>query len=145
MADEVHYGSSDSNKRKYDDNQTPPAPRRQTGFSAPISSHSPPDSSLGHQAPPSYNSVPPPMDEIQLAKQKAQEIAARLFNNAEATKRPRVENGGGGGGGGGGSGFDSMERECFFLWFLFSYLFITSFCFVWWFGVLIYFFYLFYI
>ncbi|CAI9093652.1 OLC1v1029207C1 [Oldenlandia corymbosa var. corymbosa] len=97
MADEVHYGS-DSNKRKYDDNQTPP-PRRQTGFSAPISSHSPPDA-------PSYNNVPPPMDDIQLAKQKAQEIAARLFNNAnpsaEPTKRPRVENGG-------NSGFDMME------------------------------------
>ncbi|ESQ50291.1 hypothetical protein EUTSA_v10001945mg [Eutrema salsugineum] len=32
------------------------------------------------------------MDEIQMAKQKAQEIAARLLNSADA-KRPRVENG----------------------------------------------------
>lgn len=32
------------------------------------------------------------MDEIQIAKQKAQEIAARLLNSADA-KRPRVENG----------------------------------------------------
>ena len=44
------------------------------------------------------------MDEIQLAKQKAQEIAARLFNNAEA-KRPKFENGGG--------GFDSNDNRDF--------------------------------
>uniref|UniRef100_A0A5B6ZHN7 K Homology domain-containing protein n=2 Tax=Davidia involucrata TaxID=16924 RepID=A0A5B6ZHN7_DAVIN len=89
-------------KRKYEDQTTPLPPpsatRRATGFSAPIVSQSP-DS--GH-APPSYNSVPPPVDEIQLAKQRAQEIAARIFNNVEA-KRPRVENGGGG-------GFDSNDN-----------------------------------
>lgn len=70
--------------------------------------------------PSSYNSVPPPPDEIQLAKQRAQEIAARIFSAAEA-KRPRVDNGdddvgaGAGGGslggggriGGGGLGFSS--------------------------------------
>ncbi|KAI7994224.1 hypothetical protein LOK49_LG11G00002 [Camellia lanceoleosa] len=93
MADEVQYSSgtdSTPNKRKYDD-QTPLASSGRTattGFSAPIASQSP-DSG---NAPPSYNSVPPPVDDIQLAKQRAQEIAARLFNNAEA-KRPRVENG----------------------------------------------------
>ncbi|XP_052210972.1 uncharacterized protein LOC127813897 [Diospyros lotus] len=100
MADEVQYASAPdslTNKRKYEDQPpsatTPPSvgARRPTGFSAPIASLSP-DSG---NAPPSYNSVPPPPDEIQLAKQRAQEIAARLFNNAEA-KRPRVENGGGG-------------------------------------------------
>ncbi|PIA64417.1 hypothetical protein AQUCO_00100118v1 [Aquilegia coerulea] len=93
MAEEV-YSSS---KRKYED-QTPPSGggghRRPTGFSAPISSISPDTSSAPLT---SYNNVPPPpstpMDEIQLAKQKAQEIAARLFSNAEA-KRPRTENGG---------------------------------------------------
>ncbi|KAJ0248216.1 Uncharacterized protein HA466_0153510 [Hirschfeldia incana] len=91
MADESHYPSSDSysNKRKYDDDQPappPPTTRRPTGFSsAPI----PDPSSL--PPPSSYNSVPPPMDEIQIAKQKAQEIAARLLNSAEA-KRPRVDN-----------------------------------------------------
>ncbi|KAA8521293.1 hypothetical protein F0562_011961 [Nyssa sinensis] len=110
MAEETQYSSvteSAIHKRKYEDQTTPPPPssatRRPTGFSAPIASQSP-DS--GH-APPAYNSVPPPVDEIQLAKQRAQEIAARLFNNVEA-KRPRVENGGGGGG-----GFDSNDNKGF--------------------------------
>ncbi|EXB66885.1 Far upstream element-binding protein 2 [Morus notabilis] len=106
MADEPQYSSgtdTGSNKRKYEEQTTPPS-RRPTGFSAPISSTSP------DSAPPSYNSVPPPVDEIQLAKQRAQEIAARLFNNASAgagvappldAKRPRVENGG---------GFDSSDK-----------------------------------
>jgi hypothetical protein len=108
MADD-HYSS----KRKYDDPSPPP---RRTGFS----SGPPPASPLAGGAP-SYNSVPPPPDEIQLAKQRAQEIAARIFNAAEA-KRPRVDNGDddsggfgvglgstGGGGriGGGGLGFSS--------------------------------------
>ncbi|KAL3500687.1 hypothetical protein ACH5RR_039780 [Cinchona calisaya] len=105
MAEEVQYGSdSIPNKRKYeyedDDDETPPPPRsRPTGFSAPISSLSPPDS----KQPPAYNNVPPPMDEIQLAKQKAQEIAARLYNNIDPSKKPRLDNGANGG------GFDSME------------------------------------
>ncbi|CAH8369552.1 unnamed protein product [Eruca vesicaria subsp. sativa] len=88
MADESHY----SNKRKYDDQTAPPPPtRRPTGFSSgPIPSPSPDPSTV--PPPSSYNSVPPPMDEIQIAKQKAQEIAARLLNSAEA-KRPRVDNG----------------------------------------------------
>ncbi|XP_058068069.1 uncharacterized protein LOC131217219 isoform X2 [Magnolia sinica] len=90
--------TANDNKRKYEDtnsnnsnNQTPPPPaRRATGFSAPIASPSP-DS---HAPPPSYNNVPPPADaDFQLAKQRAQEIAARIFNTAEA-KRPRIENGG---------------------------------------------------
>lgn len=128
MAEEVQYASdSGTNKRKYEDNQNTPS-RRPTGFSAPISSQSPPDSSGAGQQPPSYNSVPPPMDEIQLAKQKAQEIAARLFNNAsEATKRPRVENGAGG-------GFDITESRnfnsftftpCFEFVFFLDYSFCT--------------------
>lgn len=106
MADEAQYSSgtdTGSNKRKYDEQMTPP-PRRATGFSAPIASTSP------DSAPPAYNSVPPPVDEIQLAKQRAQEIAARLYNNASGAagaggaldaKRPRVENGG---------GFDASDR-----------------------------------
>ncbi|CAF2281280.1 unnamed protein product [Brassica napus] len=90
MADESQY----SNKRKYEEQTAPPPPppstRRPTGFSSgPIPSASPDPSAV---APPSsYNSVPPPMDEIQIAKQKAQEIAARLLNSADA-KRPRVDN-----------------------------------------------------
>ncbi|XP_042511929.1 far upstream element-binding protein 2 isoform X2 [Macadamia integrifolia] len=93
MAEELQFTPRMENKRKYEDQTTPPpssAPRRATGFSAPIASTSP-DSTHSHPLP--YNNVPPPADEIQLAKQRAQEIAARLFSNAEA-KRPRVENGG---------------------------------------------------
>ncbi|BFG18164.1 hypothetical protein CerSpe_044370 [Prunus speciosa] len=103
MADEAQYSSgpdSGNNKRKYEEQTTPP-PRRATGFSAPITSSSP------DSAPPSYSSVPPPVDDIQVAKQRAQEIAARLFNNASGgvaaggleAKRPRVEN-----------GFDSIDK-----------------------------------
>ncbi|XP_055812127.1 uncharacterized protein LOC129882032 [Solanum dulcamara] len=107
MAEEAQYGAPEAgnNKRKYDDQTTPsPGPRRPTGFSAPIASLSPPDAA----APPSsYNNVPPPMDDFQLAKQKAQEIAARLLNSAEA-KKPRVDNNGAGGGAG---GFDSYEHK----------------------------------
>jgi far upstream element-binding protein len=90
MADD-HYSS----KRKYEDPSPPP---RRTGFSSGPPPASPPAGA------PSYNSVPPPPDEIQLAKQRAQEIAARIFNAAEA-KRPRVDNGDDdvGGYGGGGS------------------------------------------
>jgi far upstream element-binding protein len=112
MADD-HYSS----KRKYDDPSPPP---RRTGFSSAPPAASPPSGG----APASYNSVPPPpADEIQLAKQRAQAIAARLFNAAEA-KRPRLDAGGddddagagvgslgsSGGGGGGratGLGFSS--------------------------------------
>ncbi|KAF7126915.1 hypothetical protein RHSIM_Rhsim11G0045600 [Rhododendron simsii] len=99
MAEEVQYGTDSlTNKRKYEDQTTPP--RRSTGFSAAIPSQSPPDS--GNAPPPaSYNSVPPPVGDFELAKQRAQEIAARIFSNAEA-KRPRVENG--------GSGFDSTDN-----------------------------------
>ncbi|KAL2517853.1 KH domain-containing protein [Abeliophyllum distichum] len=94
MAEEVQYASADgeSTKRKYDDHS--PVSRRPTGFS------SLPESVV----PSSYNSVPPPVNEIELAKQKAQQIAARLLNNADPTKRARVENGAGGGG-----GFDSND------------------------------------
>ncbi|KAF8400975.1 hypothetical protein HHK36_014278 [Tetracentron sinense] len=94
MAEEVQFASRTDNKRKYEDQTIPSpssAPRRATGFSAPIASPSP--DSTHAPPPPSFNNVPPPVDEIQLAKQRAQEIAARLFSNAEA-KRPRVENGG---------------------------------------------------
>ncbi|XP_034683488.1 far upstream element-binding protein 2 [Vitis riparia] len=114
MAEEVQYssGTDATNKRKYEDQTTPsqPSTRRPTGFSAPISTPSP-DSS---HAPPSYNSVPPPADEIQLAKQRAQEIAARLFSNASNTeaKRPRVENGAGAGGfDSGDKGFSSVPSD----------------------------------
>ncbi|KFK32529.1 hypothetical protein AALP_AA6G255200 [Arabis alpina] len=95
MADESQYSSdSYSNKRKYEEQTAhPPTTRRPTGFSSgPIPSSSPDSAATAVPPPSSYNSVPPPMDEIQMAKQKAQEIAARLLNSADA-KRPRVENG----------------------------------------------------
>ncbi|XXG45919.1 hypothetical protein AAC387_Pa02g0879 [Persea americana] len=88
---------STDGKRKYEDQTPTPAPsvRRTTGFSSPIKSASPDSNAAAGAAPPSYSNVPPPMDEIQAAKQRAQEIAARLFSSAEA-KRPRLENGGSG-------------------------------------------------
>ncbi|EOA26728.1 hypothetical protein CARUB_v10022814mg [Capsella rubella] len=95
MADESQYSSETySNKRKYEEPTAPPtSTRRPTGFSSgPIPSASPDLTATAVPPPSSYNSVPPPMDEIQIAKQKAQEIAARLLNSADA-KRPRVENG----------------------------------------------------
>lgn len=134
MAEEAQYGAPEAggNKRKYDDQTTPsPVPRRPTGFSAPIASLSSPD---GAPPPSSYNSVPPPMDDFQLAKQKAQEIAARLLNSAEA-KKPRVDNNGAGGGAG---GFDSYERkgyEFFLVFFCYRFCdfayFICSFRMFW--------------
>ncbi|XP_059452976.1 uncharacterized protein LOC132183632 isoform X2 [Corylus avellana] len=110
MADEAQYSSGSdttTNKRKYEDPTAPPAgARRPTGFSAPIAPQSP-DSV--HAPPPSYNNVPPPVDGLTLAKQRAQEVAARLFNNSGAgvgagvldAKRPKIENG--------ASGFDSSD------------------------------------
>ncbi|KAF9614038.1 hypothetical protein IFM89_014838 [Coptis chinensis] len=91
MAEELQYSS----KRKYEDSTTPPpptssGPRRPTGFSAPIS---PPDNNNNKSS--SYNNVPPPaMDQFQLAKQRAQEIASRLYNNTTEPKRPRTESNG---------------------------------------------------
>ncbi|KAF5468067.1 hypothetical protein F2P56_012249 [Juglans regia] len=110
MADEAQYSSGSdttTNKRKYEDPTVPSTgARRPTGFSAPIVPQSP-DS--GHAPPASYNSVPPPVDGLTLAKQRAQEVAARLFNNSGAAagagaldaKRPKIENG--------ASGFDSND------------------------------------
>uniref|UniRef100_A0A7N1A4L4 K Homology domain-containing protein n=1 Tax=Kalanchoe fedtschenkoi TaxID=63787 RepID=A0A7N1A4L4_KALFE len=96
MADDYTTADPIGNKRKYDGRDDvplppPPTQRRATGFSAPI-----PSADSGHVAPASYNSVAPPADEIQQAKQRAQEIAARLFNSASGgeVKRPRVDGGG---------------------------------------------------
>ncbi|RAL52884.1 hypothetical protein DM860_007652 [Cuscuta australis] len=99
MAEEGQCASEvGSNKRKYDESTShSPVSRRPTGFSAPISSASPPDCSATGATPPStYNSVPPPLDDFELAKQKAQEIAAKLLINSDP-KKPRVDNGGGDG------------------------------------------------
>uniref|UniRef100_A0A0C9S5Q8 TSA: Wollemia nobilis Ref_Wollemi_Transcript_18672_3067 transcribed RNA sequence n=1 Tax=Wollemia nobilis TaxID=56998 RepID=A0A0C9S5Q8_9CONI len=99
-AGDLDYEAPSSNKRKFDETEAPSVhvPRRSTGFSAPIN--------VGEtKAPPSYNSVPPPMDEVQMAKQRAQEIVARLVSGANAganaigaannsvseAKRPRVD------------------------------------------------------
>ncbi|GAB4837120.1 hypothetical protein Ancab_002031 [Ancistrocladus abbreviatus] len=91
MADEVPHSSvTESHKRKYDDTSptNPPSSggRRSTGFSAAIVSPS-------SDSVPFYNSVPQPVDEIETAKQRAQEIAARIFGDAEA-KRPKVDSAG---------------------------------------------------
>ncbi|KAL6502014.1 hypothetical protein OROGR_027147 [Orobanche gracilis] len=99
MADEVAYGAAggESNKRKYE-NSSSPMVRKASGFSSAPDSAAPPTS---------YNNVPPQMNEIELAKQKAQEIAARLLNKADPSKRARVENGPGAGYGGGFDAFDT--------------------------------------
>ncbi|XP_076957767.1 uncharacterized protein LOC143633332 isoform X3 [Bidens hawaiensis] len=110
MAEDSQYSSGDhfaSAKRKYDDTTAAPPPssgRRPTGFSAPILPSQSPDSTSA------YNTVPPPADEIELAKQKAQEIAARLFNNSES-KRLKFDNGGGGYEGGESKGFGSGPTD----------------------------------
>ena len=105
MADEAQYSSGTEttpHKRKYEE---PSAPRISTGFSAPIVSPFP---DIGHAPPPSYNCVPPPATGIELAKQRAQEVAARLLNNIGSgaggldARRPKVENG--------ASGFDSNGK-----------------------------------
>lgn len=114
MADEAQYSSGTEttpHKRKYEE---PPIPQsathRPTGFSAPIASTSPDGA---HAPPPSYNSVPPPAASgIELAKQRAQEVAARLLNNISSgaggldAKRPKVENG--------AAGFDSNGKGFYF-------------------------------
>ncbi|PKU82559.1 hypothetical protein MA16_Dca019588 [Dendrobium catenatum] len=97
MAEDLQYSSRLDSKRKFDDHSgatspspaTPASGRRSTGFSDPIIS-----STSGAAALSSYNNVPPPPDGIELAKKRAQEIAARLFSVAEA-KRPRTESDGG--------------------------------------------------
>ncbi|KAJ0090268.1 hypothetical protein Patl1_13004 [Pistacia atlantica] len=101
MADEPQYSSDTTpNKRKYDDQTTPPSSgaRRPTGFSS-----GPPIPAPDSAAPASYNNVPPPVDDFQAAKRRAEQIAARLLNSAPAdAKRPRVENGSG--------AFDSADK-----------------------------------
>ncbi|CAA6666104.1 unnamed protein product [Spirodela intermedia] len=98
MADDSQFTLRSENKRKYEEPGAAvasagavPSSRRVSGFSSPPSDSHPAASTT----PPSYNNVPPPPDGIQLAKQRAQEIAARLLIDAEA-KRPRTENGGSG-------------------------------------------------
>ncbi|XP_061374711.1 uncharacterized protein LOC133316930 [Gastrolobium bilobum] len=90
MADESQYSVGNdattppSLKRKYNDDQPPT--HRPTGFS----------DTPEVVPPPSYNSVPPPAATgIELAKQRAQEVAARLLSGAPPLdpKRPKVDNG----------------------------------------------------
>ncbi|OVA11771.1 K Homology domain [Macleaya cordata] len=91
MAEESQFASRTENKRKYEDHHTPPhssGPRRPTGFSAPINSQSP-DSANAN--PPSYNNVAPPADEFQLAKQRAQEIAAHFVQKPLSQQMPHSQ------------------------------------------------------
>lgn len=93
MAEELQYSTGNDAKRKYDGESSPPPPlsgRRTTGFSS--------------RSPDAGGPVAPDA-EIQAAKQKAQEIAARLFENSNVdAKRTKVENGG---------GYDSSETRGF--------------------------------
>ncbi|KAL5185454.1 Far upstream element-binding protein 2 [Glycine soja] len=100
MADESQYSANPDStptppslKRKYNDDHRP------TGFSDGPDPAAPP--------PPSYNNVPPPSSaasDFELAKQRAQEVAARLLSGAaplDPTKRPKHDNN--------GSSFDSID------------------------------------
>ncbi|KAG0498147.1 hypothetical protein HPP92_002838 [Vanilla planifolia] len=97
MADDLYHASRSDNKRKFDDHggaatpslSAPASFPRTASLSTPIIS----PTSVAAAAP-SYNSVPPPLDGIELAKRRAQEIAARIFSDAEA-KRPKVDSGSG--------------------------------------------------
>ncbi|KAK9932996.1 hypothetical protein M0R45_020211 [Rubus argutus] len=109
MADEAQYSSGPEQgaiRRKYEE-QPAPTTRRVTGF---LSHH--------HRVLVArlctyvlQQRFQRPVEDIQLAKQRVQEISAQLFNNASSgaaaclpgldTKRPRVENGG---------GFDSSDK-----------------------------------
>ncbi|VFQ60808.1 unnamed protein product [Cuscuta campestris] len=107
MAEEAQYYSSEpgSNKRKYEDPSSPSlSSRRRTGFSAPVPSSNPADGSAGTPPPAPYSNVPPPLDDFELAKQKAREIASRLFINADPTKA-RVNNNSG------SAAFDAREPQ----------------------------------
>lgn len=108
MSDDGRSGSGDldypppparvDNKRKFDEAEHVHVPRRPTGFSPPIIATAATAAGAtggdNQSQSASYNAVPPPLDEVQIAKQRAQEIVARLVssanNNADA-KRPRVE------------------------------------------------------
>lgn len=108
MSDDGRSGSGDmdyppppsraDNKRKFDETEHVHVPRRSTGFSPPIIVTSATAAAVAagdnQSQSASYNAVPPPLDEVQLAKQRAQEIVARLVNSANNNvdaKRPRVE------------------------------------------------------
>eukprot|EP00252_Welwitschia_mirabilis_P021639 TRINITY_DN5599_c0_g1_i2.p1 TRINITY_DN5599_c0_g1~~TRINITY_DN5599_c0_g1_i2.p1 ORF type:complete len:355 (-),score=54.13 TRINITY_DN5599_c0_g1_i2:45-1109(-) len=91
VAADPDYSLRSDNKRKFDDGEhaAPPSQRRSTGFSAPIldvNSNNNGDRDREGCAPPpsSYNTVPPPQmkDEFEIAKQKAQELAARFMASA---------------------------------------------------------------
>ncbi|KAK9149448.1 hypothetical protein Scep_008205 [Stephania cephalantha] len=89
MADELQYSSRSDNKRKYDSQTTPPLPPRPAPHAAPQASRRrfPPNlpNPTTRRLSPVVQQRASPMDEIQLAKQRAQEIAAR---SSSATPRP---------------------------------------------------------
>lgn len=65
---------------------------RKTGFSAPPGEHERKTGFSG--SPASYSSIPPPVSDIEVAKQRAEQIAARLV--AQDVKRPRTDDNGDG-------------------------------------------------
>ncbi|XP_027329301.1 far upstream element-binding protein 1-like [Abrus precatorius] len=85
MADESPYSANN-------DTTTPPSLKRKYNDDRPTGFSDTPEAA----PPPSYNSVPPPAATgIELAKQRAQEVAARLLSGAPALdpKRPKLDNG----------------------------------------------------
>lgn len=82
VADEYEAPRSLENKRKFED-VPPEEPTTFTGGGGG-------GADGGESAPVTYNNVPPPMSEFQLAKERVQQIAARLVG-AEGLKRPRTE------------------------------------------------------
>ncbi|CAM6113847.1 unnamed protein product [Calypogeia fissa] len=84
VADEYEAPRSLENKRKFED-VPPEEPTSFTGGGGGGATDG-----GGESAPVTYNNVPPPMTEFQLAKERVQQIAARLVG-AEGLKRPRTE------------------------------------------------------
>jgi hypothetical protein len=88
---EEHDAPRAENKRKFDDTGVADELGLRYSNSAGVGGGSDGDAPpVPAVAPVSYNSVAPPMSEFELAKQRAELIAARLVTGAEL-KRPRTE------------------------------------------------------
>lgn len=77
------------NKRKFDETVGNDEPQVVASYNNGSNGDGGEQAGLGASAVASYNNVPPPLSEFELAKQKAEQIAARLVGSE--VKRPRTE------------------------------------------------------